>query len=107
MNKKEEMQKIAFEIISNVGMAKSLYLESLSFAKKNDFTKADELFKEAQETYNKGHAIHFQLIQEEANGIDLPFSLVLMHAEDQLLNTQTIEILVKELIDIYRKESLC
>ncbi len=98
---KEQMQEAAFNIIANVGMAKSLFLESLAAVKKNDLEKAEQLYKDATENLNKAHNAHFELIQKEANGEDLPFSLLLMHAEDQLLNTQTIQILVDELKQIY------
>lgn len=100
---KEKMQKAAFEIIANVGTTKSMYLEALEFAKKGEYQKAKNMMLEADEIFSNAHHLHFNFITSEANGEDLPFSLLLMHAEDQMMNTETIKILVNELIELHKK----
>lgn len=100
---KEKMQEIAFQIIAQVGTAKSMYIEAMNMAKTNKFEEANKMFKEADEIYSQAHKLHFELVQKESQGEDLPFSILFMHAEDQMLNTETIKIFAQEIIDL-RKE---
>lgn len=93
---------VAFEIISNVGMAKSLAIEALRDARSEDYEEAERKLEEAQEFLVKGHHAHAGLIQKEAAGEKLEFSLMIMHAEDQLMSTETIKDLTREIIAMFR-----
>lgn len=97
----ESIELISFQIISAVGSAKSDYLEALSLAKKGKFLEAKEKILAGENSFIKGHEVHSQLISQEANGNNLDFSLLLMHAEDQLMSAEVIKILVQELIELY------
>ncbi|SJZ60526.1 PTS lactose/cellobiose transporter subunit IIA [Garciella nitratireducens] len=97
------IESISFQLISNIGTAKSFIMEALYSAKAGNFELADKKLKEADQYFTEGHKIHASLIQKEASGEKLNFSLLIMHAEDQLMSTETIRELVKEMIDIYRK----
>ncbi|MFB1050615.1 PTS lactose/cellobiose transporter subunit IIA [Paraliobacillus sp. JSM ZJ581] len=99
----ESLEMIPFQIISNVGSAKSLVMEALYAAKNGDFDQAEEKLQESQSFFVEGHKAHASLIQKEAAGEELRFSLFLMHAEDQLMNTETIKELVKEMIEMYKR----
>lgn len=99
----EDLGMIAFQIISNVGSAKSLVMEALYAAKEGNFALAEEKLEESKKYFVDGHKVHASLIQKEAAGEKLEFSLLFMHAEDQLMNTETISELVKEMIDIYKR----
>lgn len=99
------MELISFELISNVGEAKSLLMEALVLAREEKFDEADAKVATAGEFLSKAHHSHFGLVQQEANGEQLPFSLILMHAEDQLMTTETLKMLVEELILTHKKYS--
>ncbi len=104
MEKLEQMQAVAFQIIAEVGSAKSMYMEALRIAKEEaDFTAARELLIEGQELAASAHSHHFELVSQEANGEQLTFSLMLMHAEDQLLTTEVIKTMVEELIIVHEQ----
>ncbi len=94
----EDMQTVAFQIIAQVGTAKSCYVEAMRFARDNDFAKAEQLISEGDELYAAAHGFHHDLVQKEASGMQLPFSMMIIHAEDQLLNTETIKIMAEEII---------
>ncbi|MDQ7863456.1 PTS lactose/cellobiose transporter subunit IIA [Peribacillus frigoritolerans] len=51
----------------------------------------------------EGHHAHSGLIQQEASGQKVEFSLLLMHAEDQMMSAETINDLVAEMIRMYRE----
>lgn len=98
----EEYYTAAFQIISHVGMAKSLVIEAIQSAKEGAFEEADEKMKEANSYFVIGHKGHSEFIKREADGEALTYTLMFMHAEDQLMSTETITILAKEIIDIYK-----
>ena len=62
------IELIAFEIISNVGMAKSLAVEALRDVREGNYDVAEEKMKEASDYLVKGHHAHTSLIQQEASG---------------------------------------
>lgn len=98
-----EIYSVAFNIISNVGTAKSLVMEALYAAKERNFELSEKKLKESEQYFIESHKTHTSLIQKEANGEQLQFSLILMHSEDQLMSAETISVLVKEMIEIYKR----
>jgi|SRR5699024_2164135 len=92
------LEKISFQIISAVGSARSSYMEAIECAHKNEFDQARKLIEEGEELRGRGHNAHFELIQNEAAGNPTDFSLILMHAEDQLMASETIKIIAEETI---------
>lgn len=97
----EEMELIAFNIISNVGMAKSLAMEALREVRGGSYELAKAKLKESDTYMVEAHHSHADLIQKEASGEKVEFSLILMHAEDQMLSAETIKELVREMIEMY------
>ena len=57
--------------------------------------------EEAKEFLLQGHHSHTSLIQKEAAGEKLEFSLIIMHAEDQLISAETIKDLAIEIIEMH------
>ena len=97
----ESLELVAFEIISNVGMGKSLAIEAIREARKGNYEEANKKIEEAKEFLLKGHHSHTSLIQKEAAGEKLEFSLIIMHAEDQLISAETIKDLAIEIIEMH------
>ena len=98
----EGLELIAFEIISNVGMAKSLAIEALRDVISGKYEEGKSKLNEASEYLVKGHHAHADLIQKEASGEKIEFSLIVMHAEDQMMAAETIKSLVEEMIEMYK-----
>lgn len=99
----DELELVAFEIISNVGMAKSLAMEAIREARAGNFDEAEKKVSEAKGFLLEGHHAHSGLIQNEANGKKLEFSLIIMHAEDQLMSAETIKDIAIELIEMNKE----
>lgn len=96
-----ELEKVSFTIIASVGTAKSCFMEAMSAARIGEFDKANELIEEGEAHRIKGHEAHFELIQKEANGEKAEIGILLMHAEDQLMASETIKIVAEEFIHNY------
>lgn len=101
----EGLELQCFQIISNVGMARSTYIEAIQEAKKGNFEAANEMIKSGEEFFNKGHSAHAGLIQQEAGGTPVTTSLLLVHAEDQLMSAEAFKIIAVEMIDTYKRIS--
>lgn len=99
----EGLEMICFQIISNVGAARSSYIEAIQRAKAGDFDGAVRCIEEGQKQFLVGHEAHFQLIQKEAAGESVGGSLILVHAEDQLMSAESFKIIAEEMIANYRR----
>lgn len=98
-----EMEQVCFQIISASGMAKSLYIEAISYAKQKDFEQARSLINQAEDCFVDAHKVHAQLISQEAAGQSVDVSLLLMHAEDQMASCELAKLFANELIELYEK----
>ena len=98
----EGLELISFNIISNVGTAKSMVMESMQKSRAGDFTAAEELIREANQWLIKGEKEHFQVITQEAKTKDVVLNLLFVHAEDQLMSTVTLRDMATELLEMNR-----
>lgn len=98
----EDMELVSFQIIAAVGTARSMYIEAIQLAKKGDFDGAQQLIEEGSKVFLEGHRAHASLIQKEASGERITISLILMHAEDQLMNAETTKLMAEEIIELYK-----
>ncbi|MFZ5969840.1 MAG: PTS lactose/cellobiose transporter subunit IIA [Bacillota bacterium] len=94
-------QEIVFQIILHGGNAKSSAMEAIALAKKGDIEGARGLLKDAGQELSKAHKIQTQLIQNEAKGEKTEVSLLLIHAQDHLMNAITIKDMAYEFVDLY------
>lgn len=78
----EGLELACFEIISNVGTAKSCYINAIHKAKEGDYEEAKKLIEEGNQMYAEGHKAHVEMIQKEAAGESVETCLLLIHAED-------------------------
>lgn len=99
----EGLELTCFQIISSVGMARSLFIEAIQEAKAGNFEAAEQKINEGNENFTTGHHAHAQLIQQEASGEVTQMTLLLAHAEDQLMSAEAFKILAQEFIDLYKE----
>ncbi len=99
----EGLELICFQIISNVGMARSNYIQAIHHAKAGDFEEAQKCMVEGQEQYLVGNEAHLSLLQMEAAGTPVAGSILLIHAEDQMMSAEGFNIIASELIDSYKR----
>ena len=94
----DSIEIIAMELITHAGNAKSLAIQAIREARKGDFEKADKLLNEANEEMNNGHASQAKLLFKEANGEKVAINLLIIHAQDHVMNALTIKDLANEMI---------
>lgn len=100
----EGLELLCFEIISSVGTARSCFIEAIQAAKTGDFNKVEELMQEGKKMLREGHGKHATLIQNEAAGEKTEMSLILVHSEDQMMSAEVLEIMAREIIELYKNK---
>lgn len=83
-----------FNIIVTAGEAKSYLFEAFELVKSGEYEKSEELVKQAGKTLTEAHKIQTKLITLEAQGHKNEVGILMVHAQDHLMNC----ILTKELI---------
>lgn len=96
-------EQVSFGIITEAGSAKSSAMEAIYAAKEGDFALAEEKMKNSNEEIARASHMHFDVISAEAQGQQLEYKVLFLHAEDQLLSTQTLILLAQEIIDLHKK----
>ena len=100
---KEEVQMLSFQIILHAGNAKSDSMEALLLAKKGKFEEAAKKMDAVEEAFAEAHHMQTSLLHDEANGKTTELSVILIHAQDHLMNALTVKDLAVEMIDMHQK----
>jgi PTS system cellobiose-specific IIA component len=80
-------------------------MEALYEAKAGNFDSAHAKMQEANEAFHQAHRYQTDLIQAEAGGEKFDLPIILIHAQDHLMNALTVKDLANEFIDLYEKLS--
>lgn len=97
------LEMTIFQLITHSGDAKSLLFEAIHLAKEGNIRAANEKVEAAQEHLALAHQQQTGLIQSEAQGNKTEVSLLLIHAQDHLMNTIMFKDLAKELVEVYSR----
>ena len=97
------VEQVPFQIILHSGNARSYAMEALQYAKKGNIEEAEEAMEKATEAINEAHHFQTELIQSEARGENTEITVLLIHAQDHLMNSITVKELAVEFIGLYKK----
>lgn len=100
MNKVEKISEIAMQVITYAGLAKSKYLEGLSLYGQKDMDAFVKSMDEGDESFNLAHEAHFDILQDEMNLGEPQITMLLAHAEDQLMAAETIKTLINAMVKL-------
>ncbi|MDW8715634.1 PTS lactose/cellobiose transporter subunit IIA [Streptococcus suis] len=100
---REEITLLGFEIVAFAGDARSRLMEALAAAQKGDYAKAEELVEAANACIVEAHHAQTSLLQKEAAGEDLAFSVTLMHGQDHLMTTSLLKDMMGHMIELYKR----
>lgn len=96
-------ENIIFEIILHGGNARSLAMEAINAAKTGRIQKAKSIIKSAEEEVNIAHNNQTKIIQGESAGDQTDITLLMIHAQDHLMNAITVIDLAKEFVELYKR----
>jgi PTS system cellobiose-specific IIA component len=96
-------EQAIMNIIVHGGDARSSCLKAVRCARIGQFAEAEVLLKRADENLIKAHAIQTRLIQDEIRGEKNEITLLMVHAQDHLMNAIAVKDLCIELMEESRK----
>ena len=99
-----ELELIVVELITHAGDARSTAIQAIRAARKGDFAEADSLMEQCNESLAGTHESQTKLIFAEANGEALPVSILMVHAQDHVMNAITVKDMAVEMIEILRMQ---
>lgn len=95
------IEETIMKIILHSGNAKSDAFEAIQAAKDHNIELARECMEKANSELTNAHHVQTSLIQAEARGEKAEVSLLLIHAQDHLMNAITFKDLANEFVDLY------
>ncbi|SKC61458.1 PTS lactose/cellobiose transporter subunit IIA [Maledivibacter halophilus] len=93
-------EQAILNLISYSGSARSNAIEAMENAKKNDFDKAKKLLEESAKELHYAHESQTELIRENIKDPKSQITLLMVHAQDHMMTSQTLMDLAKEIIDL-------
>lgn len=100
---KEELYLLSMSVILHAGNAKDFIFKAVRKARSGDFETCDTLMKEANAEIVQAHRQQTETLQKEAEGIEIPYSPLFIHAQDTLMTTKSEIDLIKEMINLYKE----
>lgn len=97
---KEEVQQMAFEMVAAAGDAFDCFYKAVLNYKKNDLAAAKDLYSQGEKHLQATHLIQTDLVQAEAQDQEVPYSIIMVHAQDHL----TLAICWKRMAEILVKD---
>ncbi len=99
----QEQETLCLELITHAGNGRAEAFDALTAAKRDDFASATEHLAAAERELSMAHAAQTRFLAGEAQGVGMTPSLLLVHAQDQLMTAMSERTLIRELIELYRR----
>ena len=96
-----DLEEVVMGLIINSGQARSLAYAALKQAKLGDFAAARTMMEQSRMALSEAHRVQTKLIEDDQGEGKINVSLVLVHAQDHLMNAMLARELVTELIDVH------
>lgn len=93
-----EMEQIIMELIMNGGNARSYSLKAIQSAEKGDIKEAEELLEQSNTSLKRAHDAQANIIRKEVKGEDVAINLMIIHAQDHVMNAITVRDLAQHLV---------
>ena len=97
------LEEAVMEIIVNAGQSRSLCFEALHAARQGNLDEAKSLLREADGYARQAHKVQTKLIEQDAGEARQPMTLIMVHAQDHLMNSLLARELSEEIIHLYQR----
>lgn len=99
----DELEMQIMQIIINAGDCKNHAYTALELTKEGKYDEADAEMQLARDAMAKAHDSQTEMLQKEAAGEKVPFSILFVHAQDHLMTALSEQHIVEELIAVTKK----
>ncbi|WP_180237959.1 PTS lactose/cellobiose transporter subunit IIA [Enterobacter hormaechei] len=97
------LEEAVMEIIVNAGQSRSLCFEALHAARQGNLDEAKSLLREADGYARQAHKMQTKLIEQDAGEARQSMTLIMVHAQDHLMNSLLARELSEEIIHLYQR----
>ena len=97
------LEEAVMEIIVNAGQSRSLCFEALHAARQGNLDEAKSLLREADGYARQAHKMQTKLIEQDAGEGRQLMTLIMVHAQDHLMNSLLARELSEEIIHLYQR----
>ena len=97
------LEEAVMEIIVNAGQSRSLCFEALHAARQGNLDEAKSLLREADGYARQAHKMQTKMIEQDAGEARQPMTLIMVHAQDHLMNSLLARELSEEIIHLYQR----
>ena len=95
-----ELEMAIMNIIVNAGDCKNHCYAALNLVNEGKYDEADEEIKLANEALSKAHDSQTEMLQKEAAGEKVDFSILFVHAQDHLMTAITEKNLIEQIMEL-------
>lgn len=99
----EEIIETAMKMILHAGDARLSMMEVYDLLEEDKFDEVDVKLKEMGEHIDLSHRFQTSIVQKEANGEEIQYSILFTHAQDILMTVQSQYILTKRIARLFKK----
>ncbi|KAF0335938.1 PTS lactose transporter subunit IIA [Pediococcus acidilactici] len=100
---KEDISMTGFAIVAYAGDAKTALLKALDNAREGKTEEAKKLVEEANQSIVDAHNEQTKLLADEAGGMDMDVTFIMVHGQDTLMTTMMLMDQCKFFIDEYER----
>ena len=98
-----DLEEVVMGLIINSGQARSLAYAALKQAKQGDFAAAKTMMEQSRQALSEAHRVQTQLIEADEGEGKTKMTLVMVHAQDHLMNSLLAREFSEELIHLYQR----
>ncbi|WP_317855173.1 PTS lactose/cellobiose transporter subunit IIA [Chakrabartyella piscis] len=96
-------EEVIINIIMAAGTANSMLQQAYMETVAGNEEKAEEMLAAANEELIKAHEVQTDLLSDEANGNHAQISLLMVHAQDHLMNAILCKQLITNMIEMQKQ----
>ena len=100
---KEKMMECAMQIIAYAGSAFDYFNRAIEAAEEGQLEEARQYLADGKNELRHAHDAQTDLLAAEARGEDLPFSILMVHAQDHLMNAILMKDMANSIIKLNQK----
>lgn len=100
---REAVQMASVGLIANAGDAFSHFRAAIDRAREGALEEAEAELAAGRQGIAEAHKAQIDLLACEARGEGLELTLLLVHAQDHLMNAMTFESVAREFVELYRE----
>ncbi len=98
-----DLENTIMELLVHAGSARSHAMMALQQARRGNFAAAEQAMNESRQAVSHAHGMQTELISIDEGCGKIPVNLIIVHAQDHLMNAMVIQDLAVDMIELYRR----